>query len=304
MNIAFSNNDQPTAAATFVSVVIPHYNDLSALTECVRLLELQTYPRDRFEIIVADNNSACGLAAVRSAAPAAIVVPAPIQGAGPARNAGVAASAGEILAFIDSDCAPGREWLERGVASLGNFDFSGGKVIVSSRDPERPSAVEAFEMVFAFDFKRYIEKVGFTGTGNMFVPRKMFDVVGPFRFGLSEDMEWSFRARDKGFKLGFAPEAVVRHPARRDWRELKLRWSRMVREQYLLACERPFGRLRWAAAALAMPASIAPHAWRLLRTDRLQRLRDRFASMMVLIRLRIWRSGAMLRQLTLGARPQ
>ena len=84
MNIAFSNNDQPTAVATFVSVVIPHYNDLLALTECVRLLELQTYPRDRFEIIVADNNSACGLAAVKSVAPGGDRGP----GADPGRGTG------------------------------------------------------------------------------------------------------------------------------------------------------------------------------------------------------------------------
>jgi glycosyltransferase involved in cell wall biosynthesis len=298
MNTEGANDDRTAAGMSFVSVVIPHYNDLAALAECVRLLDSQTYPRAGFEIIVADNNSACGMDAVRSAAPDAIVVPAPIQGAGPARNAGVAASRGDILAFIDSDCRPDRDWLRQGVASLGRFDFSGGKVLVSSQDPERPSGVEAFEMVFAFDFKRYIEKVGFTGTGNMFVPRRIFDTVGPFRSGLSEDMEWSFRARKLGFKLGFAPDAIVRHPARRDWLELKKRWARMVQEQYLLAREQPYGRLRWAAAALAMPASILPHAWRLLRTDRLGRLRDRLTSMSVLIRLRLWRAGAMFRQLT------
>jgi GT2 family glycosyltransferase len=292
------------AALPFVSVVIPHYEDLAALANCVRLLERQTYPRDCFEIVVADNNSTCGLDAVRSAAPTAIVTTAAEQGAGPARNAGVAISSGELIALIDSDCAPDAEWLLRGVEGLRGFDFVGGAVIATSRDPSRPTAVEAFEIVFAFDFKRYIEKVGFTGTGNMFVSRRVFDAVGPFRSGVSEDMEWSFRARAKGYRLGFAPLAVVEHPARRAWRDLQARWSRMLHEDYLLACERPRGRLRFAATALVMPMSIFPHAWRALRSARLRRLHDRIGSISVLVRLRLWRTWRMLSLVLRGLPPR
>lgn len=291
MNIPLRVKDD-AVTTPFVSVVIPHYNDLAGLTNCVRLLEQQTYPRDRFEIVVADNNSKCGLDAVRSAAPTAIVTPAPEQGAGPARNVGISASSGQLIALIDSDCAPDSEWLRRGVDALGAFDFVGGKVIPTCRD-DRPNAVEAFEMVFAFDFKRYIEKVGFTGTGNMFVSRRVFDAVGPFRSGLSEDMEWSFRARAQGYRLGYAPLAVVRHPARREWRDLKARWSRMLEEQYLFYCEQSFGRLKWAATTLLMPASIVPHTWRVLRSNRLTRFQDRVGSIFVLTKLRIWRTGKM-----------
>lgn len=286
----------------FVSVVIPHYNDLAALANCVRLLEQQTYPRARFEIVIADNNSKCGLEAVRLAAPTAIVTLASEQGAGPARNVAISISSGEIIALIDSDCQPDGQWLRRGVEALGSFDFIGGTVIASCRDPQRPNAVEAFEMVFAFDFKRYIEKVGFTGTGNMFVSRRVFDAVGPFRSGLSEDMEWSFRARDKGYRIGYAPLALVQHPARREWKDLRVRWTRMLEERYLLVSEQSFGRVKWAAMMLLMPVSIAPHAWRVLRSDRLPRLKDKLGAIFVLAKLRIWRIGKML-ELLLGGVP-
>ena len=153
---------------------------------------------------------------------------------------------------------------------LNRVDFAGGRVVTTSVDPDRPTGVEAFEIVFAFDFKRYIEKVGFTGTGNMFVSRRVFDAVGPFRSGLSEDIEWSHPARRNGYRLGYAPAAVVRHAARRDWENLKTRWSRMLEEQFLLAREQRLGRFKWALATLAMPVSILPHAWRVLRSDRLR----------------------------------
>ena len=44
------------AALPVVSVVIPHFNTLATLKHCVSLLDRQTFCRDHFEIIVADNN--------------------------------------------------------------------------------------------------------------------------------------------------------------------------------------------------------------------------------------------------------
>lgn len=279
----------------FVSVVVPHYNDLGGLRVCCERLAIQTWPRDRFEIIVADNNSAPGLNAVREVAVGARVIPAPIQGAGPARNSGVEASKGDILAFLDSDCVPEPEWLAEGVAGLRKHDFVGGQVVTFSRDPDRPTPVEAFERVFAFNFRRYIERRGFTGTGNMFVHRIVFERVGEFRAEVSEDVDWSHRAGRLGFRLGYAPRAIVGHPARRSWTELQRRWARMESEHYAAAQERRFGRIRFVLKALIMPASIAPHAIVILFTPRLPNLRARLGALAILGQMRLWRAAYMLR---------
>ena len=138
------------------------------------------------------------------------------QGAGPARHAGVAASRGEVIAFLDSDCVRNPIGSPRVLRHWPPFDFVGGKVMVFAREPERPNAVEAYEMVFNFDFERYIEKVGFTGSGNMFVHRTVFDRVGGFCAVVAEDADWSFRARGRGYRLGYAERALVGHPARWD----------------------------------------------------------------------------------------
>src|SRR5437868_6701590 len=98
MLAAMSDQDQ---VEPFVSVVIPHYNDLDNLRVCLAHLRRQSWPHERFEIIVADNNSAGGVVAVRGLAADIRIVPAPEQGAGPARNAAVAVARGEVLAFID-----------------------------------------------------------------------------------------------------------------------------------------------------------------------------------------------------------
>ena len=41
----------------FVSVIIPVYNDSNRLKLCLQALEKQTYPSERYEVIVVDNNS-------------------------------------------------------------------------------------------------------------------------------------------------------------------------------------------------------------------------------------------------------
>jgi GT2 family glycosyltransferase len=285
------------AERPFVSIVIPHYNDLDSLAVCVAGLRRQTWPERRMEIIVADNNSACGIAAVVRVAHGCRVVPAPVQGAGPARNAGAAVAGGEILAFIDSDCDPRPDWVENGVRALDGYDFAGGYVEVVARDPANPTAVEAWELVFGFDFERYIRVGGYTGGGNMWVRRPVFDTVGGFRAGVAEDMDWSFRARGAGFRLGYGRLAMVSHLARPGWPELLTRWRRVLAEHYTLTREKPLGLLRWMAWTAGMPLATVPHLARVLRSDRLPGARLKAAAASVLIAHRIWRTGYMIRLL-------
>lgn len=280
-----------------ISVIIPHYRDLAGLRLCLSALARQSYPREAIEIVVADNNSPEGEAEVaRAIAGRARLVVVTEKGAGPARNGGVSASTGEILAFIDSDCVPEADWIAEGVKGLAGHDFIGGRVKVLVDDPLRMTPAEAFERVFGFDFKAYITKKGFTGSGNMFCRRTVFEAVGGFRTGVSEDVEWSHRARAAGYRLGYVPRAVVGHPARRSWPELVGKWRRVNAETYGLACQR--GQLLgWTFRAAALPASALAHSPRVLTSAELETFSQRLAALGVLYRLRLWRFTDSLRLL-------
>lgn len=279
-----------SVGAPRVSVIIPHYRDLRGLDICLTALERQTFPAQDFEIVVADNNSPEGEAAVAEViAGRARLVVVTDKGAGPARNGAVAVSRGEILAFIDSDCVAEPEWLTEGLAALPAYDFIGGRVTVLVEDPEKMTGAEAFERVFAFDFKTYITKKGFTGAGNLFCARKVFDVTGGFRVGLSEDLEWSHRARAKGFRLGYAPKAIVGHPARRNWDELWGKWRRVNAETYGLYKERKSGDLKWLIRSFALPVSAFAHTPKVLASDQLTSGAQRMAAVGTLFRLRFRR---------------
>lgn len=273
-----------------ISVVVPHYDQLAELDLCLASLERQTLPRANLEIIVVDNASPCGMAAVGAAvAGRARLLEETSKGAGPARNRGVADARGRVLAFIDADCIASPHWLEEGLKGLERYDIVGGRVDVAVVDETRMSGPEAFERVFAFDFRTYIEHKGFTGSGNLFCRRAVFDDVGGFRQAVSEDRDWSFRATAKGYRIGYHDAAAIAHPARADWAELKRKWQRLNRETLLLAADRPLGQWRFLARSYLLPVSILPHGWRVLRSPRLPNMETKLRGLATLAKLRAWR---------------
>jgi GT2 family glycosyltransferase len=272
------------------SVVIPHYNDPVSLDLCLTAIERQSLPRDRFEVIVADNASPCGIDAVRAVVrDRARLVEVPEQGAGPTRNGGAAVAEGAVLAFTDSDCIPQPGWLEAGLKVLEQTDIVGGAMTVLVDRSHALTPAEAFELVFAFDNRTYVEKKHFTVTANLFVRRADFERVGGFRTGVSEDQEWCLRARAKGLRIAYAEGAEVGHPARTTWSEFIRKWRRLVAEQYQITREWKFGRLRWLVKSWVLPFSIPAHLPKIWRSNRLSGSSERLAAATALVRIRLWR---------------
>jgi len=273
-----------------VSVIVPHLNDYDNLDACLTLLRAQSFPSDRTEIIVADNGSSRGPDAVRRiVGTRGRFVEVAERGAGPARNAGVRASRGEALAFIDSDCRPHPRWLEEGLAELQSADFVGGRVDVLVEDPRRMTAAEAFESVFAFRNDHYVKDRNFTVTASMFVWRSVFDAVGGFDNGVPEDLDWCRRARRQGYRIGFAPNSIVGHPARRTMTELKRKWRRLTLEWCEGARRDRRGPAFMLMHAWAVLLSIGPHALAAITSNRLSGTRNRSLAIGALAWIRAYR---------------
>ena len=84
------------------------------------------------------------------------------KGAAVARNRGVAETTAPRLFFIDADCIPAPDWLAVGREVAVRADLIGGRVDVFDETPAPRSGAEAFETVFAFNFRKYIEVQGFS----------------------------------------------------------------------------------------------------------------------------------------------
>lgn len=276
-----------------IAVIIPHYNDVTRLARCLTALAPQLAPD--VELVVVDNASTDSLEPARTALPGVHIVTETEKGAAPARNRGVRETTAPVLAFIDSDCLPASDWVEMAqkTAARTDGDLFGGRVDVFDETPPPRSGAEAFEAVFAFNFRNYIEKQGFTGAGNMVTHRAVFEHVGSFVNGVSEDREWSMRAVSKGYRLLYEDALVVSHPSRADWVALSRKWQRLTQETYQLEGARARGR--WVVKALAMPASALIHLPRVFMSPRLAG-GERLRGATTLIRLRLLRMVWMLRQ--------
>lgn len=283
---------KPTTPDPAIAVIIPHYNDVARLARCLAALQPQLAPD--VELVVVDNASTDSLDPARAALPGVRIVTEPAKGAALARNRGVLETAAPILAFLDSDCLPAADWLAvaRAAGSRRDGDLFGGRIDVFDETPPPRSGAEAFEAVFAFDWRGYIEKKGFSVTANLVTRRDVFDATGPFIHGVSEDLDWCQRATAKGFRLLPAPDLKVGHPSRQNWEALRKKWLRLTREAFKLEP----GRAAWALKALAMPVSALVHLPKVIASPRLMGPAERFGGATTLIRLRLTRMVWMLRQ--------
>ena len=285
---------QEGGEAPEIAIIIPHYNDVVRLERC--LSALMANDLTGCEVLVVDNGSTQSLAEVQAAFPQIRFVTEPEKGAAAARNRGVRETTAPQLMFIDADCVPAADWVTTGRRVAPRADLVGGRVEVFDETPPPRSGAEAFEAVFAFDFRHYIEVQGFSGTGNLVTRRDVFEDVGPFRGGMSEDRDWSFRATARGYRLIYADDLRVGHPSRQDWPALRGKWRRIMQEMFGQTGGGATARAKWALKGLAMPLSILAHLPKALSSPKLSGPGDRLRAAGTLIRLRLLRMVWMLRQ--------
>ena len=92
-----------------VSVVVPTYNRRASVDRLLRALAEQTYPSERFEVLVIDDGSTDGTAdhvrLLRPQYELRLLMQAH-QGPAEARNLGVAMAAAPLILFLDDDVVP------------------------------------------------------------------------------------------------------------------------------------------------------------------------------------------------------
>ena len=294
-------------AARFVSVVVPVYDDVAGLTKCLQALEDQTYPAERYEVIVVDNGSTHPVAPVLAAYVRAVGECETQPGSYAARNRGIAVARGEIFAFTDADCVPAPSWIAEGVAALEadpGCGLAAGDIEVVPRDAGAPTAVELYELTYGFRQAFYVTE-GFGATANLFTRREVFEAVGPFDARLKScgDREWGMRVRDAGYHLAYAGGARVLHPARRSWSELIQKTARVSGGMFELA--RLQGQDRRHTLSVVMSELRPPvrQALRVLQGEGPSGLRARLLVIAALT-LRRWVTAFEWLRLEAGSRPR
>lgn len=211
-----------------VSVVMPARDEETHIGAQLEALAKQTYTGP-WELVVVDNGSTDGTVSVveRWAAklPASTVVDASARrGLSYAKNMGIAWARGDLLAFCDADDVVSPGWLAALVEGAADADVVGGPFEYETlNDPLRRAwrpekEWTALEVGFGF--------LPYAPGGNCAIWAPVALELGwneAFAFG-GDDQDFSWRVQLAGYRMAFAPGAVVQLRFRRGLGGLARQW--------------------------------------------------------------------------------
>lgn len=212
-----------------VSVVVPTRNRAASLERFLRSLDSMEIPNGvRVEVLIVNNGSTDGTESLlrkeqsKTRKVSLGILSEQARGKANAVNRGLIRSAGGLILVVDDDVVVDRQWLAGHLECYGaiSFDAVQGRVLPGV-DPEgRPADLRRlYEYNIPFvdygDQAREIE--GLLAT-NISLKREVLQKVGLYdprlgagASGFGEDTEYSRRIGKAGFKIGYAPHAVVYH---------------------------------------------------------------------------------------------
>lgn len=211
----------------FISVMVPAHNEGKVIVKTVESLLAFDYPKDRYEIIVINDNSSDNsaelLEAIQAKNPARqlkVINTDNItggKGKSNALNIGFAESRGEYIAIYDADNTPERQALRILVGEITN-DAKLGAVIGKFRTRNRNASwLTRFINIETLSFQ-WMAQAGrwalfklctIPGT-NFIVRRSLLEAIGGWDVkAVAEDTEISFRIYMMGYRIKFQSKAVT-----------------------------------------------------------------------------------------------
>lgn len=168
-----------------VSVLIAARNEADMLGPCLDALRKQSYPPDRFDVIVSDDHSTDATAAVAERGGARCVRLDAAEGTGKAAalHAAYCAAGGDVLLVTDADCRPPRHWARNLASQLD--DPAAGVVcgVTSVRHHDLLSRIQALDWAFLLTVAAGLSalKMPLTAMGNnMAFRREAYEAVGGY----------------------------------------------------------------------------------------------------------------------------
>lgn len=173
--------------------------------------------------------------------------------AGPAaaRNTGAERAKGEFLVFIDDDCTPFPDWLQKlakRFAETPDHAIGGQTLNALYEDPYSSASQNLINAGYAY-YNPIPSQASFFASNNLTVPAAHFHSIGGFdiTFKTSEDRDFCDRWRHHGFQMTYAPEILIYHchplSFRAFWRR-HFNYGRGAYRYHQARARRGTGRLR------------------------------------------------------------
>jgi len=177
-----------------ISVIIPAKNEENNIDFCLKGIQKQVLKPA--ECIVVDNGSEDRTAEIARVYGAKVII-LPNANIGELRNVGAANAKGDVLAFLDADCVPEKDWLLRACELLKDEKIGavGNTVLLSDSG-------NWIEKVWYYNVKQNSGDVRYIGSANLLVKRNVFERIGGFSPELKagEDRELSWKIQRAGLR--------------------------------------------------------------------------------------------------------
>ncbi len=231
-----------------ISIIIPTYNRKIFLANCLKSLFNQTYPKEKYEIIIVDDGSNDGtkefITGLQSKYNAYNLnyFYQRNKGWASSRNLGIKKTKGKIIVFIDTDCIANKNWLESILMSFGKAPKRvggiGGPTVVKFYKQNIIAQIDqAILNHFINKFKKDKEAL-FLPTCNLSIKKEIFAKIGNFDTDFDkeagEDSEFCWRIIKNGYKLIYEPRMQVEHLQRDTFSSFLLQNFTYGRGMYLV----------------------------------------------------------------------
>src|SRR2546421_1796924 len=188
-------------------------SDADARRALVALVRIRRAPGD--ELVVADNTRRGLMSAAAGSSPVRVVPTGTERSSYPARNCGAQQARGEWLLFIDSDCLPEPDIVERYFIRAPAPD-EGALAGEIDGDPRQRSLTARYTVTRGYMSQAHLvydRDRPYAITANLLVRRAAWDSVGGFLEGVRSggDTDFCWRLQAAGWRLGYRPAARVVH---------------------------------------------------------------------------------------------
>jgi glycosyltransferase involved in cell wall biosynthesis len=196
-----------------ISVVVPVRDGEATIAACLRSILGGDYPAAAREVVVVDNGSTDGTAAIVRTFPVRAVAE-PVSGPSAARNRGIAESRNDVIAFVDADCIATKGWLGELAAGFRRDGVTGVAGEIVSYPPA--TAAERFMASRHPRWQHYALHAvrPYAVTANVAFRREVFTRIGLFdrRMVRAQDLDFGWRFfSDRQMRMEYAPKALVLH---------------------------------------------------------------------------------------------
>jgi glycosyltransferase involved in cell wall biosynthesis len=203
-----------TIRADSVSIIVPTFNGARRIAACLDAL-LKQKSAEPFEIVVVDDGSTDGTAAVVKQYESIRLIRQNNAGPAAARNHGASEASGSILLFTDDDCVPATDWLDAMVAPFHDPGVVGTKGAYRTRQTRLIARFVQIEYEDRYRLMARYENIDFVDTYSAAFRRERFLEMGgydtSFPVACAEDADLSYRMSARGWAMKFITGALVYH---------------------------------------------------------------------------------------------